>query len=145
MQKHKEPQQIIILDHERMARSKTAMLTPATRQDQYRVGARWHTFDPADWEHGRAVDEVNHFGRHRTEVGDVIIAKRIDQVVIAHVQVQGIRMADTAKLTPDDLTALGYGSRAEFMADWGEAVSGRVWLMEIRHLTPQAARSTLSQ
>lgn len=144
MQIKKQPQEIVVLNHERM-KTKRAMLTPATAQDQYRIGEHWHDFDPAAWVHGQAVDEVNHFGRHRTEVGDVIIAKRIDQVVIAHVQVQAIRMADTARLTPDDIGALGYSSVQEFMADWGASVEGRVWLMDIRHLTPQAERSTVAQ
>lgn len=132
------PTEVIVLDHERMQRAKTAMLTPATGSDRYRIGAAWHTVDQGTWVHETHVDEVTHFGRHSTAPGDVLIVKRIDETVIAHVQVLDILMANTSELAAPDLAELGYASRSEFDQDWGEVVAGRVWLLHIAHLTPRA-------
>lgn len=134
----------IILDHERMQRAKTAMLAMVTKQDRCRINGTWYSVNQR-WQHGQPVEEVNHYGKHTTALGDVIIAQRIDEITIAHVQVNAIEMADTNQLTEADINALGYADRAEFNADWGEVFSGRCWLFRITHLSPQSHRNGVRQ
>lgn len=140
-----ETKHIVIANHERMQRAKTAMLTMATHQDQYRHNDQWRRVGDSAWQHGQKVDEVNHFGQQRTASGDVLIIERIDGVEIAHVQVLSIRMAATEQLSVADLNALGYRDRSEFDDDWGRAFAGKVWLMTITHLTPQSSPTAWAQ
>ena len=135
---------VIVLDDERMTRAKSAMLTQATARDRFRAGDGWHDVAGADWRHGHQVEEVNHFGRHQIAAGDVLVVERVDGSVVAEVQVTDIRMADTERLTPTELAALGYDSRRSFDDGWGTAFAGKAWLMSIERVTPQAQRpSTL--
>lgn len=131
---------IVTLNHERMNAERGAMLTPMRLTDQYRIGEEWHSCaDPGmKWIHGTQVDGVKHYTRHETQVGDVMIVERVDLVPIAHVQIVGIEMADTAQMSDDEFVALGYISREDFYTDMGSAFGGRVWVMSIAHVTPQA-------
>lgn len=138
---NRSEKRIVMLDAERMRRIKTAMIVQAPTGDRFRIGDQWGVVSAESWNTGQAVDEVNHFNRHSTALGDVLIVERIDRVIVAHVQVTGIQMQHTDTLTDADIVALGYADRGEFMEDWGNAFAGRVWLMSIAHLTPQAQRA----
>lgn len=129
---------MIAANPSRMQRTKTATLTMASNTDQFRIGSAWQPVNDETWENHKAVDEVNHFNRHRTAVGDVLIATRLDDTPIVHLQVLSIEMANTRELTDADFDAMGYLSRADFDADWGVAASGKCWLMRVAHVTARA-------
>ena len=105
---------IIISQADRLKRGKTGMVTASSSQDSYRIAGAQHNMDT--WQHGRAVDEVTHFGRHTLRVGDKLAVE--DDAGRRHgfVRITAIRMVDTLNLTDADIQALGYDSFAEFNA-----------------------------
>ncbi len=113
-----------------MKQGKAALLTSATKQDRYRIGSVWYPL--STWQHGKQVDEVNHFGRHSTAIGDIINVKSIEGESVAQVKVLAIEMAEPERLADDDFQALGYASREEYMADWGSLFGQKTWLLRIK-------------
>lgn len=120
---------IIVSGAERIKNGKRAMLTAATTQDSYRLGAVIRNAD--DWQHGRQVDEVVHFGRHSTQVGEKVAIEDDEGRAQGFIRIDGIRMVDTLNLTDADLKALGYSSFAEFEAEEPGYVNRRAWFVSI--------------
>lgn len=124
---------IIIANANQLAR-KRAMLTALTAQDRYRAGGDWYGVEEG-WQHGRAVEEVSHFGRHATAIGDTLNVEGDDGKRYGQVQVERIVMVDSGDLVDDEIAALGYDSRAAFSAREPGYVNRRAWMVYIRPIS----------
>ncbi len=122
-------QTVIVKHGAQLLENKTAMMIPATTADQWRVGDTWSGFDV--WKHGRQVEEVNHFGRHTTSLGETLEIQDIDSMeIVCKVQVVGIRMVISDQLTDDELRELGHGSREALAEDIGTSPR-KMWYMRV--------------
>ena len=115
---------------------KTAILTAATIQDQYSMDGLWNSVNDG-WDHGIAVDAVQHFGRHQLATFDIIKVEALETMhPVCLVRIDEIRMMDCAALEDGEITALGYDSReefmSEFMSDWANR---RGWYMDITFIS----------
>ncbi|GAB4575892.1 MAG: hypothetical protein Kow0077_29660 [Anaerolineae bacterium] len=119
---------IEVADPERMldSRSKTALMTVATWGDFYRIGENWYTLQQwRQWQHGRAVNEVNHMGEYNTKLGDVLyVCPPESDDIVCQVQVMEIRMVDIARLTDEEFRELGYASQKDYDRVWGAMSDG---------------------
>jgi hypothetical protein len=117
------------------AQSKTAMLTIATLADFYRLGEDWHPLHYwRQWQHGKRVNEVSHFGEYTTMQGDVLaVCPMESNAVVCQVQVVEIRMVDCSALTEREVRELGYTSRADYDTHWADMApdSPRGWFMRV--------------
>ncbi len=104
------------------ARTKTAMLTVATGADYYRVGADWQTLQRwRYWQHGKHVNEVNHYGEFTTSQGDILAVCPLESdLIVCQVQVTEIRMVDCHNLTDTEISELGYRDREDYRLHWGD-------------------------
>jgi hypothetical protein len=121
--------QAFVTDATRLS-SATALLVPLGPRDQFRLGDRWR-FARDAWQHGQAVDEVNHYGIHRTALGDVLNVGTPEVPNATSVHVIGITMADFDRLTEADIAALGFADRAALAAEWGTLEGARGWLFAV--------------
>jgi hypothetical protein len=120
---------IAVKNGKRVIHGKSAILTPATNQDRHRAGADWQTWE--HWTPGGAVQEVEHFGRHTTRLGDTFMVRDVPSgELVCPVEVVQIRMTDTGSLTADELADLGYASREAFDQE-NPMRDRRVWLMHV--------------
>ena len=132
---------IEVAQPERMldAQSKTAMMTVATWADYYRVGEDWqHLHQWRLWNHGKAVNEVSHFGEYTTVQGDILTVCPLDKDdVICQVQIIEIRMVDCSNLSDQEVRELGYANRGEYNEQWGSMADGshRGWFMRFMLLS----------
>ncbi len=139
---------IEVAQAERMldARTKTAMLTIATWADFFRVDAQWHALHQWRlWKHGKAVNEVSHFGEYTTRLGDILAVCPLESdEIVCRVQVTEIRMVDCDRLTDQELAELGYASREEYHSQWRDMAedSARGWFLRVMLLSD---RSTILQ
>lgn len=120
----------IIIGHA-LKPGKTAIATALTKADTYRIGAEWRSAQ--ELAHNTAVEEVKHFGRHTTLKGEVLWAEAPDSPA-TQVQILDIRLVEPARLTEADFQALGYANRADYMADWGDILGDKIWLMRIKQV-----------
>lgn len=125
---------VIVGNTNGLKRGKTAIATSLTAMDQFQPldSNQWHSADEA--EHGTPVKAVNHFGRHVTEQGDILLVESIKKDTPARVEVLEIRAVDVDQLMEEDFQALGYTGRDDYMLDWGHIMGNRVWLIRIKHL-----------
>lgn len=122
---------IIVANAERIRQGKRALLTAATKMDNYRVqGGTWRNM--LDWQHGQRVSEVRHFGRHTTAVGDTVGVEDDTGRKHGRVEIESIEMVDTDKLTVQHLDSLGYDSWENFAAAEPGYQNRRAWLVRIR-------------
>ena len=128
---------IEVAQPERMldAQTKTAMLTVATWADYYRLEESWHNLQHwRQWEHGKQVNEVSHFGEYTTMQGDVLSVCPLEsEAVLCQVQVVEIRMVDCQALTDSEVHELGYRTRAEYDSQWADMAldAARGWFMRV--------------
>lgn len=129
---------VVEVDHpERMldSRTKTAMMTIATWADLYRVGEDWHNLQSwRQWQHGKPVNEISHFGEYTTMRGDILTVCPLESDdVVCYVQVTEIRMVDTRTLSDAEYRELGYQSREDYLSTWHDYVddTGRGWFMRV--------------
>lgn len=125
---------ILITDPERFTRSKTGLVYPITQADTCLLGQRW--LSAADhWQAGQQVESVNIAGRHSFATGEELLVKRVEGDTLAHVLILDIRMHHSEDLTTAEIKALGYGSAEDYQAAWGEVYQGRIWYIDIEHIT----------
>jgi hypothetical protein len=120
---------IIVSNAAQIQNGKRAMLIAATLQDTYRQGAMTASAD--EWQVGRQVDEVTHFGRHSTRVGEKVAVEDDEGRRFGVVRIEGIRMVDTLNLTDEQIRTLGYATFAEFHDREPSYVNRRAWLVSI--------------
>lgn len=121
-------QGIIMSDATRMRSGKRAMLTAMTVKDKYRVGnGLWATADDA--QPGQAADEVLHFGRHVTKVGDVLHVENDAGRGYGRIRIEGITLVESAALTDDQVHALGYDTRDDLAAAHSGYSDRRAWFV----------------
>ena len=125
----KDMQTIIVGNTHGLREGKNAIATAITRADMFRQGSVWHSASVL--EHNTVVEAVNHSGRHTTTTGEVLLVESLDSPPVK-VQVEDIKAVELDRLTDADFQALGYADRADYMADWGNVIGSRVWLMRIR-------------
>jgi hypothetical protein len=124
---------IVVTSTDSFRHGKTALATGLTSADTYRDGEQWQS--AKDLPHNTYVSEVNHFGRHTTTKGEVMLVESLLGEPSVKVEVIDIRAVDPERLTSADFQALGYTDKAEYMGDWGEVFGSRIWLLHIRPLS----------
>lgn len=124
-------QTIIVGNAHGLRDGKNAIATAITRADMFRQGGEWHS--AGELAHNTVVEAVNHFGRHTTTTGEVLMVEALDSPAVK-VQVEDIKVVELDRLTDADFQALGYADLADYMADWGDVIGSRVWLMRIRRV-----------
>lgn len=121
--------QAFVTDADRLAGA-AALLVPLGPRDQFRAADRWQ-FARDAWQHGQAVDEVNHYGMRRTALGDTLQVGTLEAPDSARVRVVSISMVDFNRLTDADVIALGFADRAALAAEWGTLEGARGWLFTV--------------
>lgn len=113
---------VVLEDPQRLLNGRCAVMTPVTDRDLWRYREIWKGVDALA--HGQLVEEVNHFGRHRTMLDDVLVIEDLENQVICWVRVLEIRMMLRSRLTQAEIEELGYPS--------DEALSERIGVGERR-------------
>jgi hypothetical protein len=135
---------IEVAQPERMldAKTKTAMMTVATWADYYRLEEGWYNLQHwRQWEHGKQVNEVSHFGEYTTMQGDVLAVCPLEsEDVLCQVQVVEIRMVDCQALTDSEVHA-GCPTRLVHARD---ADAGREWPDPLRPPSGLSTRRSAS-
>lgn len=130
---------ILVHKGARLVTGPGAIATPATNRDQFRLGDEWRS--ATDWTNGQQVEQVNHFGRHQTSIGDVVLVRDDDNMeLVGQVLIALIRMAEVNTLTEQDVTDMGYNSLADIRARLGER---RIWFMRTEPVSSTTAYTTL--
>lgn len=115
-------------------KKKTAILTPATAADQYRLGSLWAQVGSGEtWQDEQEVEAVIHFHQHEHAVGDRLNIRALETLqIVCEVEILRIRMANCAQLPLDDIQALGYPDRITYVREWGNVLEKhRGWMMDI--------------
>ncbi|MEB2351837.1 MAG: hypothetical protein OZ924_10530 [Burkholderiaceae bacterium] len=118
---------------------KTALLTFAVGADRYRVhqDAPWQPRDQA-FEHGKTVYSVNHSRMYTTTRGEICSIRALPGRQRVTLQVVEIRMVEVARLTGDEIRALGM-TENEFETLYGSWVAGlRGWLIYAIPVAPDS-------
>lgn len=112
---------------------KTALLMPATEADRFRIGPDWASLDQfVAWKPGQAVEEVVHYGRHRSFVGETIGVRDLGGRAVCAVLIESIQMVNFADLDEDTARALGYPSLEAYLASLGRPLQRRhAWLFRV--------------
>jgi hypothetical protein len=121
---------LVIVDAESFTEDRQAMLMTLMPQDMYRLSNNWHSVQ-GYWQHGRYVEEVSHFGRHKTAVGDEVYIETETGKRVGKVRINQIAMANTAAFQDEDVRLLGYQSREEFRERVLGTRNQRAWLFFI--------------
>lgn len=110
-----------------MPHEKRAMMTAATNMDRHYIKDQWFSF--RDWRHDIQVEQVKHFNRHVTQVGDVVAVRDTDsQEIVTQVQIAEIRMVETSMLAEAQVKELGFSSRDDLVKAYGDR---RMWYMQV--------------
>jgi len=125
---------VVLTADQGLPRDKTAMLTLVTPKDRALTPEGWRT--ASEMTRDQAVQQVEHFERHTSALGDVLIVEDAAQQPIAQVQIVQIRYVHCADLADEDIRALGFSTRADYDAQWsGRSRDYNGWLINIEHLT----------
>jgi hypothetical protein len=121
---------VVVKNGAKLLDDKAAMMIPATQGDRWRVGDGWAS-GLDGWAHGTLVDEVTHFRKHRTRVGEVLTIRDLDSMeIVCQVQVIEMRMVVSDQLTGDDLVESGHGTREVLVADIGPGAR-KMWYIKV--------------
>ena len=110
--------------------TKTALLAPATRSDQALIDGEVVTLDAVPLR--APVQQVQHFGRHASTVGEPIAARSVSTGSQYDALITALYLIRSDDLTPEELGALGYEDRSDFDAEWGDKLKHRrAWFIRI--------------
>lgn len=119
---------VVLEDPQRLLKGRCAIMTPVTRRDQCRVRETWKGVDALV--HGQLVEEVHHYGRHRTMLDDVLVIQDSDQRVVCWVKVLEIRMMLRSRLSQAEIAELGYSSDEDLSERLGTG-ERRLWFVRV--------------
>lgn len=115
-----------------LRQGKRILVTGVTRADTHRTrDGTWR--GAIDLPHGVAVRAVNVAGRHQFAVGDKLHVDALNGET-ADVEITGIKLVETARLTDADFQAAGYDGRDAYQRDWGDVMGDRLWFYHIKYL-----------
>lgn len=120
-------------DPERFRAMRTAMLAPSTNIDRALIQNEWRIRNQVPL--GEAVESITLIGSLAISVGDTVEAYESNVDKIASARVLSIRLIDSAEMTDDELYALGFTGRADYLAGAGAMVMGScAWWLDIERL-----------
>jgi len=119
---------VVLEDPHRLLNGRCAVMTPVTGRDLCRVRETWKGADALV--HGQLVEEVNHFGRLRTLLDDVLVIQDSDKQEICWVKVIEIRMMLRSRLSQAEIAELGYASDEDLSERLGMG-ERRMWFVRV--------------
>jgi hypothetical protein len=112
--------------------SKSAMLTVSVPQDRYQTDPDGPWQPVSQLTHGDNVHAVNHFGRQFSRVGTVTSIRSLETKAAVERLITSITLVEVARITPQDITDLGYKTQQDWLNDWGMALEKRwAWLIRL--------------